>query len=276
MPSDAGWTCPTCQRPVASAFCPTCGESPTDAREHTLRGLLSQLLNSFTAVDGKLMRSFQCLLQRPGMLSVAYLRGQRLLYTPPFRIFLFANMLFFAMQSLTRTSIVSETLESHLHEQDWSAIAQRLVAGRLAARGTTLQLYAPVFDHAVTLNAKTLIILMVLPFTLMLAATFPRRPFVAHAVFALHFYASLMLLFCVLLAIAAVDSRLGGSGWRTRQAAVPADLGGERRISVRRNGNGLRDARGAPAAQVLVLTLLGGAMISGYRFVIFLITLYTT
>ena len=29
-------------------------------------------------------------------------------------------------------------------------------------------------------------------------------------------------------------------------------------------------------AQVLVLTLLGGAMISGYRFVIFLITLYTT
>ena len=135
MPSDAGWTCPTCQRPVASDFCPTCGESPTDARASTRCGDCSaNCWNSFTAVDGKLMRSFQCLLRRPGMLSVAYLRGQRLLYAPPFRIFLFANMLFFAMHSLTQTSIVSETLDCICMEQDWSGIAQRLVAGRLAAR----------------------------------------------------------------------------------------------------------------------------------------------
>ena len=95
-----------------------------------------------------------------------------------------------------------------------------------------------------TLNAKTLIILMVLPFTLMPAATFPRRPFVAHAVFALHFYASLMLLFCVLLAIAAVDSRLGGSGMAELDKPLfLLHLGCERRVPVRRNGNGLRDAR---------------------------------
>ena len=129
------------------------------------------------------------------------MRGQRVAFTGPFRVFLFANMLFFAAQSLTDASVVGTSLQSHLHEQDWSGIAQRLVAWRLVELRTTLELYAPVFDRAVVLNAKSLIILMVLPFTGALSLTFlrARRPFVAHAVFALHFYAFLMILLCALL-----------------------------------------------------------------------------
>jgi hypothetical protein len=48
------------------------------------------------------------------------------------------------------------------------------VAGRLAELRTTLELCAPAFDRAVVLNAKSMIILMVLPFTGALAVTFVR------------------------------------------------------------------------------------------------------
>ena len=139
MPETSTWSCPTCRRVIATAFCPSCGETAVDRRDLTLHGLARQAFETFIAVDGKLMRSFRLLLLRPpGALSLAYVRGQRVAFTGPFRAFLFANMLFFAAQSLTDASVVGTSLQSHLHEQDWSGIAQRLVASRLAELRTTL------------------------------------------------------------------------------------------------------------------------------------------
>ncbi len=73
-------------------------------------------------------------------------------------------MLFFAVQSLTATNIFGTSLDSHLHHQDWSALAQELRRAAAGRRGTTLRVYAPTFDQAVVLHAKSLVILMVLPF----------------------------------------------------------------------------------------------------------------
>jgi len=92
------------------------------------------------------------------------------------------------------------SLYSHMHAQDWSAFARELVAHKLQAAHTTLDAYTPVFDHAVDVNAKSLVILLVLPFTLLLIPLFAgsRRPFVTHLVFALHLQAFLLLCTCVL------------------------------------------------------------------------------
>jgi hypothetical protein len=64
------------------------------------------------------------------------------------------------------------------------------------------------------LHAKSGIILMVLPFAILLPVLFyrTRQPFVAYAVFSLHFYAFVLLLFCASLSVAAVDALLGGAG----------------------------------------------------------------
>ena len=279
MPEAATWSCPTCRRDIATAFCPSCGETAVDRRDLTLRGLARQAFETFVAVDGKLMRSFRMLLRRPGALSLAYVRGQRVAFTGPFRVFLFANMLFFAAQSLTDASVVGTSLQSHLHEQDWSGIAQRLVARRLVELRTTLELYAPAFDRAVVLNAKSLIILMVLPFTGALALTFlpARRPFVAHAVFALHFYAFLMLVLCALLFAEGASAWLGGVGTSDLDKPLFALLLAGSTVYLYLATGVAYEARGwAHGAKAVLLTLVVGAMISVYRFAIFLITLYTT
>ena len=75
-------------------------------------------------MDSRLLRSFRALLFRPGALTTAYLEGPRKPYISPFQLFLLANLLFFAIQSVTRDKVFSKSLASHLHGQDWSELAR--------------------------------------------------------------------------------------------------------------------------------------------------------
>src|SRR4051812_20920678 len=100
------WKCPTCVQNVRSAFCPDCGERPLLPRDLTLRGLLDQVVQACANIDGPLLRSFRCLLTKPGELTMAYLRGERKPYALPLQLFLVANVIFFAAQSLAGTNIL--------------------------------------------------------------------------------------------------------------------------------------------------------------------------
>jgi len=281
VPVAAAWMCPTCRRTVSTPYCPACGESAPNARDLTLPGLFEQLVHAFSAIDGRLIRSFRCLVTRPGVLTAAYLEGRRVAYLGPFQLFLIANVLFFAMQSLTSMNVVSSTLDSHLHTQDWHEVAQRLVSLRLAARQTTVDLYAPIFDRAIVLHGKSLIILMVLPFAALLPIMFyrNRQPFGAHVVFALHFYAFLLLLFCASLAVAALEVFSGGAGLNAAwMDTVLSSINLAACATYLYVATGrVYGARGA--MRILKVTVLAPAVtgiLLGYRFALFLMTLYTT
>ena len=95
------WTCPTCHSAVSTPYCPGCGERPLRDRELTLLGIFDQLVLAFTSLDSRLIRSVRCLVGRPGFLTVAYLEGQRKRFVGPVSLFLMANALFFAIESMT-------------------------------------------------------------------------------------------------------------------------------------------------------------------------------
>lgn len=275
------WTCPTCSGTLSTSYCPDCGESPPSARDLTLRGLFHQLFHALSSIDGRLIRSFQCLVTHPGALTVAYVQGRRMAHLGPVRLFLVANVLFFAMQSLTNTNIVSSTLDSHLHNQDWHAVAQHLVSHRLETMQTTLDLYAPIFDRAIMLHAKSFIILMVLPLAILLPILFyrNRQPFGAHVVFSLHFYAFLLLLFCVSLAVVAINVLLGGAGLNSaRMDNVLSLINLVACATYLYVATGTAyDANGAiRVIKTLALALAVAGILLGYRFALFLLTLYTT
>jgi hypothetical protein len=275
------WTCPTCGAAVATAFCATCGERTPTPRDLTLRGFLRQSAEEFTSLDGRVPRTLRCLLLRPGALTTAFVEGRRKPFIPPFQLFLLANVLFFATQALTHTNIFSSPLGSHLHQQDWQALARSLVARRLAERGTTLAAYAPIFDRAVVLNAKSLIGLMVLPFAFVLPLVFfrTRRPFVAHLVFSLHVYAFLLFLFCAAVVALGAAGWLGVPGLASARAdkVVSALILASCAAYLYGAAGTAYGARGfVRGAQALVLALAMFAIVLGYRFVIFLVTLYTT
>jgi len=274
------WTCPTCANLTTTRYCPSCGERSIAAHELTLRGLATQILHALLKVDGKLMRTSTCLASRPGHLTTSYLSGQRRAYLGPVPLFLMANVLFFATESLLGGTIFTTPLSGHLHTQPWSGFAATLVAERLATRGTTLELYAPIFDQAIALHARSLIILMALSFSLLPAVVFLRskRPAVTHAVFALHLYAFLLPLLCVVTVIQATDARLGGAGFASRPldlALVFSSLLACAGYLYAATGT-VYGARGIlRGVQTALLTVGVGAIVLGYRFALFAITLYT-
>lgn len=281
MTSIQRWTCPSCNAPVTTPYCPNCGEEPLVPSDLTVRGLTGKLFHALTSIDARAARSAWRLVRYPGELTLAWTRGVRKLYIAPLQLFLIANVIFFALQWLTGETVFSSHLDSHLHHQDWSELAQSLLARRLEQTHARLEDFAPAFDRNVVLYAKSLIVLMTIPFALVLPLVFyrERRPFIVHVTFSIHLYTFLLLLFCIALLAAKFSALLGFGGLETpvvdnvlsiANLAVCALYLYMAIGPVYGAGGTMR------AFRALVLAIAVAAIVLGYRFVLFLITLYAT
>jgi len=281
MTSKAPWTCPTCKVSVATPFCAQCGEEPLAPAGLTLRGIGAKVLHALTSIDARTARSARVLLQCPGELTLAWTNGVRKPYVDPFQLFLIANVLFFAVQWATGENVFSSSLNSHLHHQDWSELAQSFLSRRLDATHRTVAQYESIFDRAVVLNAKSLIVLMALTFALLLPLAFfrERRPFMTHVVFSLHLYTFLLLLFCLALVAAKVSALVGFGGLDTPMVDNLLSVLNlvACSIYVYLAVRPVYGATGVPrVVKSIALALAVAAIVLGYRFALFFITLYGT
>ncbi|HEY0164292.1 MAG TPA: DUF3667 domain-containing protein [Sphingomicrobium sp.] len=280
MASSTVWTCPACKRVRRTLFCPQCGEERLRPHDLSARDVAAQMAKGFSTIDGKLLRSFRSILTAPGTLTAAHVAGRRRTFIGPLALFFIANALFVGVQSLTGTNILSTPLDSHLHHQDWSALARTMVQDRLSASHQTLGGLTPAFDQAAIFNAKALMILMVLAFTPFLFLAFGRtdRPAGAQAVFALHLYAFVLILLCVAVLVAEAELLAGGAGIRSPVVDVGLAL-----LSIMACaayiyaaiGPAYGATGGKRVAKALILTAIVAALFVGYRFAIFVITLYS-
>jgi hypothetical protein len=273
--------CPTCHILVATPHCSTCGERRPHPDELTLFGLVKQALEAFTSYDSRLLRSLRMLLLHPGRLTLMYLSGSRKPYLGPFALFLLANVLFVALEGVTGSNAFAAPLERHLHEQPWSHYAQQLVEEHLAAKGQTLQSYAPVFDQAVAKNAKSFIIVMVLPLALLSALAFAgnQLPFATHLTYSLHFHAFMLILISCSLLFAWLDTLIGGPGLNSQL------LDNTLAIFLLlvcawylywSAGTVYQTAGWLRTIKAVILVLAAASIFLGYRFLLLLFTLYTT
>ena len=277
----ASWTCPSCRRAVTTPYCPACGERPRNPRDLTLRGLLEQALEALTNVDGRLLRSFRYLLTAPGALTVAFIEGRRQAFLGPVALFLVANVVFFGAESLTRGMVFSTPLQSHLNDQPWSPLAQRLVANRLGPAGIPLSTFAPQFDAEIALHARSLILVMALAFAPFPALVFRRRghPLAAHVVFSLHLYAFTLLILSIGTPVPNVPVLFGGV--RSTSALLDGVLSIGLLIACAvylyaAIGAVYGSGGTARIISTIVLTTAVAAIVLAYRFALFLLTLYTT
>lgn len=112
-------------------YCHTCGQSADEPRRAVI-GLVQDFFVDTLAIDGKLARTLALLLTRPGVLARRYLDGQRVRYSPPFRLYLFASVFFFLtafwIAGLDRIKGIDETLTEEtlqeIEESDPEAAAQ--------------------------------------------------------------------------------------------------------------------------------------------------------
>ena len=278
--SATSWTCPTCNRARRGRFCPQCGEERLRPHDLSARDLAGQMAKGFSTIDGKLLRSFRSVLTAPGTLTAAHVAGQRRTFVSPLALFFIANATFVGVQALTGTNILSTPLDSHLHHQDWRALAQTMVDRRLAAGRETLAEFAASFDRAAIFNAKALMILMVLAFMPFLYLTFRNadRRAGAHAVFALHLYAFVLILLCMAVLVAEAELLAGGDGMRSPVVDVALSLFNITACALyiyAAIGPAYGATGGPRIAKALVLTSIVALLFVGYRFAVFAITLYS-
>jgi len=200
-PTGIGWPCPTCGTHATSNFCPICGEKKSGAADFSLHHFFTHALGEFFHFDSKIFRTCRLLFTRPGFLTAEYLRGCRKPYLHPFQLFFIANLIYFLAQPYIGWSGLRTTLSIQTHMMSYSDLATRMVAARVADKGIPLEQFTHSFDHVVDVQARSLAVLMVPIFAVVLAVLQwrKRRFFGEHLVFSLHFTAfwlvSLFILF---------------------------------------------------------------------------------
>lgn len=128
--TDAVEYCANCGAVLTGPFCAQCGQAREDIRRPAWH-LLTDLLGSLFAWEGKFFTTLSALVRRPGLVARAYVDGKRNSYTAPIRIYLIFSVAFFILMSLGGVRVVGVEIfpdAETVRALDAEAIAQRRAA----------------------------------------------------------------------------------------------------------------------------------------------------
>ena len=275
--------CVTCGKEFAGIYCWNCGEKRIDEHDYSLRHFLKHALEAFTHLDGNIFRSVRSLLIRPGVLTADYIAGKRKLSIAPLQLFLVINVIYFLVQPLIGWNTLTTSLATHLNDEFYSPLARQLVERAMSYRTITLAAFEERFNEISTTHAKSLVIIMVPVFALVLDLLYHRskRYYVEHLFFALHFYAYLLIVNTIILALtnavlAALTSLNISHPWQVIDLVAglvnSVILGVYLYIACRRV---YRQSVGITVAKSVGLTLAMVYILRLYRFILFFTTLWS-
>lgn len=89
-----GAPCPNCYTAIAGPWCYACGQR-AEKYNRSIWRLMSEAIEGFFDIDGRIWRTFPRLILRPGRLTRDYLDGHRAPQVPPFRMFLIVLLIVF-------------------------------------------------------------------------------------------------------------------------------------------------------------------------------------
>ena len=163
-----------------------------------------------TNFESGFFRSFAALITKPGLLTSEYFAGRRKPYLKPLQLFLFCNIAFFVVQSYAEFRTLSTPLSVHIRLLPYSGYARAKVDQAVIEQRTTLKEYEARFNVIIENHSKTLVILMIPMFAVVMQALYWRagRYFVEHLVFSTHFYSFYLLLLTSMIIVSAAGLSL--------------------------------------------------------------------
>ena len=88
--------CRNCGAALTGQYCASCGQRDKH-RMISLLELFRDFIGDLFELDSRIWRSLIPLLFRPGLLTLEYLSGRRVRYTPPLRMYLVLSLVFFVV-----------------------------------------------------------------------------------------------------------------------------------------------------------------------------------
>src|SRR2546423_6333398 len=195
--------CPSCGAMIAETFCPRCGERRPSTRGYSLRHFLHEAFETATDLDRSLLSSLVTLFRRPGELTAAYMRGERVKYLRPLQLFLLVNVVYFVWAGWAHVHVFNTRYLDHLQSSPYREQARSFVSERLRTTGMTEGQYRTAFDAKSLVLARSLIIFMAPLFALAvgLLSLKQRRPAGQHLGFSLTFLTYLLLVTIAMISV---------------------------------------------------------------------------
>jgi hypothetical protein len=98
--------CENCGVILQGNFCHACGQS-IQSSSRFFGTILMELLDNLFSYDSRVYKTFVPLMIKPGNVCNEYLSGKRVSFLPPFRLYLFASIIFFLIVPLLNDISVS-------------------------------------------------------------------------------------------------------------------------------------------------------------------------
>lgn len=194
--------CKSCGNSFQGRYCNICGEKVIEPHERTFVHFLDSLLNAFTFLDGKFMKSMKLMLAQPGLLSRKIADGVRVPYMKMVSLFFVANFFYFLFPSF-------DTYNSSLHTQlnslgSHSVKVREIVNRHMEEKGVSMEEFQRVYIEKSTNLSKLLIVVLVLMLTgILMAINYSSSVnFFDHLLFSLEFYSFQLLVNLVGIAFA--------------------------------------------------------------------------
>jgi hypothetical protein len=107
--------CRNCGVHAPDHYCPHCGQG---TKEHppTFWEFVHEFVLHYFAAEGRLWRTLGALVLRPGRLTIDYLRGRKLAYVSPYRLYLTVSIIFFLLLKLVAASGFESAIQGSLKD----------------------------------------------------------------------------------------------------------------------------------------------------------------
>jgi uncharacterized membrane protein len=206
--------CRCCNHVFKGRYCNICGEKVIEPSERTFLTFLDNLLNAFTFLDGKFIKSLKLLVTRPGQLSRNIADGLRVPYMKMVSLFFVANFFYFLFPFFDsfNSSLYSQTTLMGQH----SVKAKSIVDEEIAKRQISFEEFEEKYLAQSTNLSKLLLVTLVLAMTIayMIINHSKQNYFFDHLLVSLEFYSfhllvNMLMLPAIMLIVIKLASWIG-------------------------------------------------------------------
>ncbi len=169
--------------PLSGPYCSECGEKKLTGHDLAIGHFAAHALHDITHFDTKIFSSLKPLLLKPGFLTLEFMAGRWKNYVKPTTLFVLINLFFF----FAHRGVMSWDADEYIRTAGKGA--DKLVEQRAAQRGKSLEAYKEHFTEVAQEKQHLTFFFAIPVVALALLILLPRRYFVEHLVYSIHFHA---------------------------------------------------------------------------------------
>jgi hypothetical protein len=184
--------CSSCGKHQEGRYCQFCGEIQLNEKHRSVRYILGELLESFTSLENRFIKSLASFFISPGELTRNYSIGKRIEYMKPITFFLLINLLYVLFTPMTDFNV---SFYDQLNSQTYSHFIKPIVMQLIDVQGLDYKDVSKHYQQVTAVLSRSLIIISAPLFAMFIAIIYRRQNyyFADHLIFSIYIYAWVMV-----------------------------------------------------------------------------------